>query len=87
MEVLIVDDGDDDANSLSNGKSLYQPTLDHPSPIFPHSLDHQSVLKSLQRWRKKIKSKKPSLQEYIVMECGKVLYSTTKKGKMLEIEI
>ena len=39
---------------------------------------------SLQRWRKKIKSKKPSLQEYIVVECEKVLYGTTKKGKMLE---
>jgi len=45
------------------------------------------MLKSLQRWRKKITSKKPSLQEYIVVECGKVLYSTTKNGKTLKMEI
>ena len=58
MEVLIVDDGDDDANSLSNGKSLYQPTLDHPSPIFPHSLDHQSVLKVTAEMEEKDKEEK-----------------------------
>ena len=40
----------------------------------------------LQRWGKKTKSKKPSLQEHIDVECGKVLYSTTKKGNILEKE-
>jgi hypothetical protein len=40
----------------------------------------------LQRWGKKTKSRNPSLQEYIDMECEKVLYSTTKKGNILEVE-
>ena len=38
-----VDDGDVDANSLTNGESLYHPTPGPRSPIFPHSPDHQSV--------------------------------------------
>jgi len=45
-----------------------------------------SVLNSLQRWGKKTKSKNPSLQEHVDVECGKVLYSTTKKGNILEKE-
>src|SRR5882762_87020 len=36
-------DGDVDANSPSNGESLYRPTRNHHSPIFPHSPDHLSA--------------------------------------------